>query len=105
MQKAVEAGTGDLFMPDAGKIGGVTGWMAAAGIAAGRGLRLSSHLYPEVSSHLLAATPTAHWFEYVDWANPVLKQPVESVDGTVTPSSAPGIGIEWDERAVKRYLM
>jgi mandelate racemase len=105
MQKAVEAGTGDLFMPDAGKIGGVTGWMAAAGIAAGRGLRLSSHLYPEVSSHLLAATPTAHWFEYVDWANPVLKQPVEVVDGTVTPSSAPGIGIEWDERAVKRYLM
>ncbi|UCH72825.1 MAG: hypothetical protein JSU82_10630, partial [Rhodospirillales bacterium] len=38
MYKALEAGASDLFMPDAGKIGGVTGWLRAAGLAEPRGL-------------------------------------------------------------------
>jgi mandelate racemase len=54
-------------MPDLMRIGGVTGWMEAAGMAAARGVEMSSHLLPEVSAHLLAATPTCHWLEYVDW--------------------------------------
>ena len=29
----------------------------------------------EVIAHLLAATPTAHWLEYVDWMNPLLAEP------------------------------
>jgi len=103
MQKALDAGACDLFMPDAGKIGGVTGWLRAAGLAEPRGLSLSSHLYPEVSAHLLAATPTRHWLEYVDWAQPVLKHPLPAIDGHVTAPDTPGIGIEWDKDAVARY--
>jgi mandelate racemase len=37
---------------------------------------LSSHLMPEVSAHLLAATPTAHYVEWVDWAEAILEQPL-----------------------------
>ncbi len=103
MQKALAAGASDLFMPDAGKIGGVTGWMRAAGLAEPRGLPLSSHLYPEYSVHLLAATPTRHWLEYVDWAEPVLKSPLPVVDGHATAPDIPGAGIEWNEAAVSRY--
>lgn len=104
MQKAVDAGACDLFMPDACKIGGVTGWLAAVGLADGCGLPVSSHLYPEVSAHLLAVTPTRHWLEYVDWAQPVLKYKLGPVDGAVTAPDRPGTGIEWDEDAVARYL-
>ncbi|UCH72695.1 MAG: hypothetical protein JSU82_09910, partial [Rhodospirillales bacterium] len=103
MCKALEAGASDLFMPDAGKIGGVTGWLRAAGLAEPRGLRLSSHLYPEISAHLLAATPTRHWLEYVDWAQPVLTHPLPVTDGHVTAPDMPGIGIVWDEAAVARH--
>jgi len=103
MQKALAAGSSDLFMPDAGKIGGVTGWLRAAGLAEPLGLPLSSHLYPEVSAHLLAVTPTRHWLEYVDWAQPVLKHPLPVVDGHVAAPDVPGIGIEWDEEAVARF--
>jgi len=103
MQKALDAGACDLFMPDAGKVGGVTGWLRAAGMAEPRGLKLSSHLYPEISAHLLAVTPTRHWLEFVDWAQPVLKFPLPVVDGHVTAPDTPGIGIEWDEEAVARY--
>jgi mandelate racemase len=105
MQKALDAGAGDLFMPDAGKIGGVSGWLRAAGLADGCGLPLSSHLYPEVSAHLLAATPTRHWLEYVDWAQPVLARKLRPVDGRIAPTDVPGTGIEWDEDAVARYLV
>jgi mandelate racemase len=99
------AGACDYFMPDAGKIGGVTGWLRAAGLAAPSDLPLSSHLYPEVSAHLLAATPTAHWLEYVDWASPVLAEPLAIVDGAATAPERPGNGIDWDEEAVARYAV
>ena len=103
MHKALDAGSCDLFMPDAGKIGGVTGWLRAAGMAEARGLKLSAHLYPEISAHLLAATPTRHWLEYVDWAQPVLTHPLPVTDGHVTAPDMPGIGIAWDEAAVARH--
>jgi mandelate racemase len=103
MAQALAAGACDYAMPDAQRIGGVTGWMRAAALAQGAGMEMSSHLFPEVSCHLLAATPTCHWLEYVDWANPVLKQPTELKDGHVIIPTGPGTGIEWNEPAVEKY--
>ena len=104
MAKSVAAGASDLCMPDAMKIGGVSGWLRASAIAETAGLPLSSHLFPELSAHLLAVTPTCHWLEYVDWAAPVLQAPARIENGCVTASDAPGTGVEWDEAAVKRFL-
>jgi mandelate racemase len=105
MAQALAAGACDYVMPDAQRIGGVTGWMRAAALAQGAGAEMSSHLFPEVSAHLLAATPTCHWLEYVDWANPVLERPLELKDGQVLIPSQPGTGIAWDEKAVERYKL
>ncbi len=105
MAQALAAGACDFVMPDAQRIGGVTGWMRAAALAQGAGTEMSSHLFPEISCHLLAATPTCHWLEYVDWANPVLAQPVELKDGHAIIPSQPGCGIAWDEKAVARYAL
>ena len=103
MAQALAAGACDYVMPDAERIGGVTGWMRAAALAQGAGVEMSSHLFPEVSCHLLAATPTAHWLEYVDWADAVLAEPLRVKDGHLTVPDAPGIGLKWDEKAVKQY--
>ena len=103
MAQALAAGSCDYVMPDAERIGGVTGWMRAAALAQAAGVEMSSHLFPEVSCHLLAATPTCHWLEYVDWANPILKEPVTLKDGQVVIPETPGIGMAWDEQAVERY--
>jgi len=105
MAQALAAAACDYVMPDAQRIGGVTGWMRAAALAQGAGLEMSSHLFPEVSCHLLAVTPTCHWLEYVDWAAPILAEPLTVKDSHVLISEAPGIGIIWDEKAVKRYLV
>ncbi len=104
MAKCLAAGACDLGMPDAMKIGGVTGWLRAAAIAETASLPISSHLFPEVSAHLLAASPTGHWLEYVDWANPILQEPVKIENGQAVIGDAPGSGIAWDEAGVARYL-
>lgn len=101
MAEAIAAGACDYVMPDVARIGGVTGWMQAAGIATANGMQLSSHLIPEVSVHLLAATPTAHWLEYVDWADAILEEPLQVVDGSVVPPDRPGLGLVWSEEKLR----
>ena len=103
MSVALEQRASDLVMPDLERIGGVSGWTCAAALADVAGVEMSSHLYPEVSAHLLAATPTAHWIEYVDWAAPVLQEPPAVVDGYLTPPDVPGTGLLWDADAVTRF--
>jgi len=92
-------------MPDLERIGGVTGWQRAAALAASHGIQMSSHLFPEVSAHVLSATPTAHWLEWVDWAEKLLEEPLRIVDGCAVPSDRPGNGLAWDAKAVERYRM
>jgi mandelate racemase len=90
-------------MPDLDRIGGVSGWLEAAALADVAEIPVSSHLFPEVSAHLLAATPTAHWLEYVDWADPILLEPLAITDGQAQPPDRPGNGLAWDTDAVARY--
>jgi mandelate racemase len=96
-RRSVEAGATDLVMPDVARIGGVTGFLRVAA----HGLPTSTHLYPEVSAHLLAAIPNAHYLEHLDKAGPILQEPVVAADGFVTP----GRPVEWDEAAVARFSM
>ncbi len=104
MSKSLGAGASDLVMPDVEKIGGVTGWLRAAALAEAAGVPMSCHLFPEISAHLLAVTPTAHWLEYVDWASPLLQEPARIENGHAIISDAPGIGLAWNETAVQRFL-
>jgi mandelate racemase len=103
MAQALAAGACDYVMPDAQRIGGVTGWMRAAALAQAAGMEMSSHLFPELSCHLLALTPTCHWLEYVDWAEPILAEPLAVKRSHVVIPETAGTGILWDEKAVKKF--
>jgi mandelate racemase len=105
MLAAMTVRASDFVMPDLARIGGVTGWMQAAALAAAKGVEMSSHLMPEVSAQLLSATPTAHWLEYVDWADALLQEPLRIVDGKVLASRRPGSGIAWDEDKIRNLEM
>jgi mandelate racemase len=102
--EAIAAGASDFIMPDLMKCGGVTGWLRVAGQAEAASIPMSSHLFAEASAHMLAVTPTAHWLEFLDLARAALAKPVEIVDGTVT-ARGPGLGIEWNEAAIAKYLV
>ena len=98
--RALQAGACDLVMPDVARIGGVTGWMQAAGVAEAHGVPMSSHLMPEASAHLLAATPTCHWLEYVDWTDAIASDPVSITAGCWPLDDRPGTGLAWDPAKV-----
>lgn len=103
LRHALAARASDYIMPEVMKIGGVTGWVRAAALAQAEGIRVSNHLWPEISAQLLCATPNAHWLEYADWWNPVLRDPLRIEDGMAIVDAAVGTGVTWDEKAVERY--
>jgi mandelate racemase len=105
MQHAIAAHASDYVMPDVMKIGGVSGWLRAAALAHTHGIRMSNHLWPEISTQLLCATPTAHWLEYSDWWNPILAEPLEIKQGMAVVSDAPGSGVAWNEDVVARFAI
>ncbi len=104
MARAIAAEASDLAMPDIMKIGGVTGWLRAAGQAEAASLPVSSHLFIEASAHVMAVTPTCHWLEYLDVAGAVLSEPL-AVEGGRVSARGPGLGMDWNEEAVRRYAL
>jgi len=103
LQHALEAGASDYVMLDAMKIGGVTGWLRASALAEAAGVRVSNHLWPEISAQLLCVTPTAHWLEYADWWSPIVAEPLRIEQGMAMVDEASGTGVEWNEEAVTKY--
>lgn len=103
MQHAIDARASDFMMLDAMKIGGVTGWLRASALAQTKGIRLSNHLWPEISAQLLCATPTAHWLEYADWWNPIMSEPLQIKSGFALVAGATGTGVAWNVKAVERF--
>ena len=102
---ALKAEASDYLMPDLGRIGGVTGWLRAAALTDAARIPMSTHLYPEVSCHLMPVTPTAHWLEWTDWAHPILARPFEIAGGRIVTPDVPGSGLAWNEDAVTRYSL
>jgi L-alanine-DL-glutamate epimerase-like enolase superfamily enzyme len=101
----VEARAADVLMPDVQRVGGITGWMRVAAIAEAWNLPLASHLFPEISVHVLAASPTAALLEYVPWAQPLMAEKMEIEDGFVAVPLRPGLGLHFDQEALERYAV
>jgi mandelate racemase len=104
MARAIEAEACDLAMPDLMKIGGITGWLKAMALAEAASLPISSHIFPEASAHVLPVSPTAHFLEYLDTAGPILTERLSLQNGLAT-ARGPGLGMDWDEASVARYLV
>jgi mandelate racemase len=103
--RALRLQASDLLMPDAMKVGGVTGWLRAVALTEAAGVPTSTHLFPEISAHLMAVTPTADWLEYVEFAAPVLREPLAVKDGQVIAPERPGSGIEWNEEGIAAFAV
>lgn len=104
LDRALQCKACDFVMPDFMRIGGVTGWLKAAAIAGTAGVPVSTHLYPEVAAHVMRVTETAHWLEWQDWADPILQRPYDIKDGRLHIPDVPGVGLEWNESAVRANM-
>jgi mandelate racemase len=104
MSRAFQENATTFAMADIMKIGGVTGWLRASALAYLRGVPLSSHIFQEFSAHLLAVSPTAHWLERLDIAGPILRQVLTFDAGAARIPDVPGVGLDWNEEAIRKYL-
>jgi len=102
-RELIEAKAVDVPMPDLERVGGVSGWLRTAALADAWHLPLASHLFPEISAHLLAASPTAYYLEHMPWAQPLLAEKLALIDGRVRPPDRPGLGLIWDTDAIERW--
>jgi L-alanine-DL-glutamate epimerase-like enolase superfamily enzyme len=99
--RLVRSGAVDVLMLDALRIGGVSGWMQAARAATREGVAVTAHLVPEVSIHLLAATLNARYVEWLPATAPLFRQPLQMREGDLLVPEGPGLGMEWDQGAVR----
>ena len=111
--EAIDAGYLGYVQPDVGKWGGISGGLEVARHAAARGIAYCPHWLAggvglAASMHALAGSGSAGGYAEVD-ANPnPLREdvfPFAVVDGWVTLSDEPGLGLEPDLSRLTKYLV
>jgi mandelate racemase len=103
MARSISCKACDLVMPDLMKIGGVSGWLRACGIASAARTPISTHLFAEISAHLASATPGFQWLEVFPFADAVLQTPLRIEDGCAMLADEPGNGLQWNHDVVARF--
>jgi mandelate racemase len=57
------------------------------------GIKVSSHLYPEISAHLMASICNAHYLEYADWTKLQFSGHISPTNNQITLSDVAGVGL------------
>jgi len=99
----LEARAIDIVMVDLLRVGGITQWMKVAGMAEAFNLPIVSHLVPEIHVHLVAAAPNGLTVEYMPWSLRLFEQTPAIEDGQLVVPNKPGLGLAFDQAAIKRY--
>jgi L-alanine-DL-glutamate epimerase-like enolase superfamily enzyme len=91
----------DVVMIDL-ECGGITQWLKMAALVQSYGVPIASHMCTEVSAHVIAAVG-GQTVEYIPWAVPLFKEVPSVLDGRLVLSERPGLGVELDLAAVKKF--
>ena len=111
--QAIDEGDLAFVQPDVGKWGGISGGLEVARHAAARHVAYCPHWLAggvglAASMHALAASGSVAGYAEVDAnPNPLREEvlPMTVVDGVVTLSSAPGLGVEPDLQRLARFIV
>jgi L-alanine-DL-glutamate epimerase-like enolase superfamily enzyme len=99
----LEARSIDIVMIDLLRVGGITQWMKVAGMAEAFNLPVVSHLIPEIHVHLVAAIPNGLTVEYMPWTLRLYEETPALNAGQLVVPDKPGLGLAFDQAAIKRY--
>jgi L-alanine-DL-glutamate epimerase-like enolase superfamily enzyme len=99
----LEARSVDIVMADVMRTGGITQWLKIAGMAEAFNLPIVSHLYPEVSVHLVCAVPNGLVVENMPWSTRLFEEIPRPAGGQLTVPQKPGLGLAFDEGNCARY--
>ena len=102
-RRLLEGNVVDIPMIDLQRVGGISAWMQVAAMASAWGKPVVPHVFPEISIHLLAATPSALFLEYVPWWEVLFVETPKLVDGGMRPLDSPGLGLAFNSDAIERF--
>jgi D-arabinonate dehydratase len=107
----LEQKAADILQPDAAVVGGVSEWLKVAHMAAAFDVPIVPHYHWDLHTQLVAAIPNGLFVEYfvrdsgVKVFDDIIANPLQAKDGFVSPRTGPGFGIEYDEAAIKRFMI
>ena len=93
----------DIVLIDLLRAGGISQWMKIAHLAEVNNLKIASHLATEVLLHCVAASPNGLWVEHMPWTFGMFEEEPKIENGYMIVPDAPGIGVNFDESALKKY--
>ena len=82
-------------------VGGITEWLRIASYAECHGLKMSPHFIMEMSTEILCAIRNSQFVEYIPWFQKYFKEPIKLEDGYAFARKKIGLGLEFDEAAIK----
>ena len=101
----LEAGACSIVQVDVGRIGGITPWLKVAHMAEAFNVPVCPHFLMEIHLGLCCAVPNSRWLEYIPQLDLVTSSPIRIESGKAIPSDKPGLGIDWDWKALERSIV
>jgi len=103
----MESGAVDIVQPDATVLAGISEWLRVATLAKAWNLPLAPHTATEVHAQLAGAVPEVIFVEsiYERLEDEVFAERLEPKNGYFELPKMPGLGIEFDEKVVEKYLV
>lgn len=93
----------DVVMIDL-EVGGITQWLKMAHLAEAYRVPVTSHITTEVAAHVIAAV-NGLTAAYTPWAEPLFKEGLSVQDGRLVLFERPGLGLELDLPALKKFAL
>jgi L-alanine-DL-glutamate epimerase-like enolase superfamily enzyme len=101
----IESRAADIIQLDPNICGGISEWLKVAALASAYHLKVAPHGNPNIGSCCVAAVENGLITEnYPNAFNNPIMAPVDfRKDGYIYMSEKPGLGIEWDEKAIAAF--
>ena len=99
-----------ILQTDANVCGGISEFRRIAALADSFGVTICPHWFHDLHVHLVAAIPNCRYVEFfpddqvLNFRNLVDRQ-LQAKDGELVLPSGPGLGFDFDEKAVKRWTL
>jgi L-alanine-DL-glutamate epimerase-like enolase superfamily enzyme len=98
----LQRGACSIVQVDVGRVGGITPWLKVAHLAESFNVQVCPHFLMEIHLGLCCAVPNATWLEHIPQLDDITRSRIKIHDGYAQPSDAPGLGIDWDWKAIER---
>ena len=98
----LQRGACSIVQVDVGRVGGITPWLKTAHLAETFNVQVCPHFLMEIHLGLVCAVPNATWLEHIPQLDHITQSRIVMKDGYALPSQTPGLGIDWDWKAIER---